>query len=595
MSVVDDIKARLDIVDVVSGYVPLQKAGRNFKARCPFHSEKTPSFVVNPERQSWHCFGACSTGGDAFSFVMRQEKLDFGDALRTLAEKTGVELQQRGERERGDVLFRVNQEAAEFYQKTLEAPAGRRALEYVKERGLDRKTAEAFQLGASPPGRDELKSHLSSLGFDIEDAVRAGVLRRDDDGSVRDFFRGRLMFPIHDRRGRVAGFGGRSLDGSDPKYINTAATNVFDKRTMLYGLHRAAEAIRARNTAVIVEGYMDAIAAHQLGYPNVVASMGTALTERQVGLIRSAAETFVLALDPDAAGQEATLRSLESSWRVFERQKVADSRRSVGALYQSRRLDLKVAALPAGQDPDALIREAPKEWERLIDEAVPFPDFAIPAMASKYDLTSDAGKAQAAETLLPLVTATSNAFEQERLFRMLAKALDVSEAALEASVGRPRPAAPARRAAAPPPGPAMSPLTADRRDTLEEFTLKLLVERTELRPLAEDLSPDHFRKTENREVFTCLRDSTTIEELRDRLDDSLNEHLDHLAQTDLTHIGRPSAEAALEQSMRRLEQRHLQEIQESLLASDDESLPPPRDLEEQIIGVNTRLRELFSK
>ena len=598
MSVVDDIKARLDIVDVVSGYVPLQKAGRNFKARCPFHSEKTPSFVVNPERQSWHCFGACSTGGDAFSFVMRQEKLDFGDALRMLAEKTGVELQRRGEeRERGDVLLRVNQETARFYQETLEAPAGRRALDYVKERGVDRKTAEAFQVGASPAGRNELKSHLTSLGFDVEDAVRAGVLRRDDDGSARDFFRGRLMFPIHDRRGRVAGFGGRSLDGSDPKYINTAATSVFDKRAMLYGLHRAAEAIRARNTAVIVEGYMDAIAAHQHGYHNVVASMGTALTERQVGLIRSAAETFVLALDPDAAGQEATLRSLESSWRVFERQKVADSRRSVGALYQGRRLDLKIAALPAGQDPDTLIRESPEEWERLVDAAVPFPDFAIPAMASRYDLASDTGKAQAAETLIPLVTATSNAFEQERLFRMLAQALDVSEEALEASIGRPRRPAPTRRAAEPPPDAALSPLAADRGDPLEEFTLKLLVKRGELRPLADDLSPEHFRRTENREVFTCLRDCTTIEELRDRLDDSLNEHLDYLTRIDSTKIdpatiGLSSAEAALEQSMRRLEQRRLREIQESLLASDDERLPPPRDLEPQIIGVNTRLREL---
>ncbi len=595
MSVVDDVKGRLDIVDVVSGYVPLQKAGRNFKAPCPFHSEKTPSFIVNPERQSWHCFGACSTGGDAFSFVMRQEKLDFGDALRMLAEKTGVELRQRDERERGDILFRVNQETAEFYQKTLEAPAGQRAKAYLKERGLDRKTAEAFQLGASPSGRDELKSHLTGIGFDLEDAIRAGVVRRDDDGSVRDFFRGRLMFPIHDRRGRVAGFGGRSLDGSDPKYINTAATSVFDKRTMLYGLHRAAEEIRAGNRAVIVEGYMDAIAAHQHGYRNVVASMGTALTERQVGLVRSAAETFVLALDPDAAGQEATLRSLESSWRVFERQKVVDSRRSVGALYQGRRLDLKIAALPSGQDPDTLIRQSPEEWERLVDAAVPFPDFAIPAMAARYDLASDTGKAQAAETLIPLVTATSNAFEQERLFRMLAQALDVSEAALEASVGRPRPTAPARRTAGPPPDAALSPLAADRRDVLEEFTLKLLVERGDLRPLAGELSPEHFRRTENREVFTCLRDCTTMEELRDRLDDSLNEHLDYLTQTGPAPIGPSSAEAALEQSMRRLEQRHLREIQESLLTSDDESLPPPRDLEEQIIGVNTRLRELFSK
>ena len=601
MSVVDDIKARLDIVDVVSGYIPLQRAGRNFKARCPFHAEKTPSFVVNTERQSWHCFGACSTGGDAFSFVMRQEKLDFGEALRTLAQKTGVELGQRGERDRGDVLFRVNQEAARFYQETLRAQEGRVALDYLTERGVDYKTASDFQLGASPRGRDGLKSHLTSLGFEIEDAVKAGLLRRNEDGTIRDFFWGRLMFPIHDRRGRVAGFGGRSLDGSDPKYINTAATSVFDKRTILYGLHRAIDAIRDQDTAIIVEGYMDVIAAHQFSHANVVASMGTALTERQVGLIRSAAGTFVLALDPDTAGQEATLRSLESAWQAMDRVQVAQSRRSVGTLYQTQRLDLRIAALPAGLDPDKLIREDAAEWARIVGDAVPYMDFYIPAKARQFDLATTQGKSDAAEAILSGVTSTINPFEQERLFRMLARVLDVAEADLRASIGKLRPSGPSqrmrnttdrRRGEA---GHALSPLIGDRRDTLEEFILGMVVDRTELWELATHLDPDYFRRTENREVFTCLQDCSTIEELRERLDDSLRDHLDYLAQIDLEPIDRPSAQAALEQSARRLEQRHLQEIQEGLLASDDESLPPSRDLEEQIIGVNARLKELFSK
>jgi DNA primase len=601
MSVVEDIKARLDIVDVVSGYIPLQRAGRNFKARCPFHAEKTPSFVVNTERQSWHCFGACSTGGDAFSFVMRQEKLDFGEALRTLAQKTGVELGQRGERDRGDVLFRVNQEAARFYQETLRAQEGRVALDYLTERGVDYKTASDFQLGASPRGRDGLKSHLTSLGFEIEDAVKAGLLRRNEDGTIRDFFWGRLMFPIHDRRGRVTGFGGRSLDGSDPKYINTAATSVFDKRTILYGLHRAIDAIREQDTAIIVEGYMDVIAAHQFSHANVVASMGTALTERQVGLIRSAAGTFVLALDPDTAGQEATLRSLESAWQAMDRVQVAQSRRSVGALYQTQRLDLRIAALPAGLDPDKLIREDAAEWARIVGDAVPYMDFYIPAKARQFDLATTQGKSDAAEAILSGFTSTINPFEQERLFRMLARVLDVAEADLRASIGTFRPSGPSqrmretadrRRGEA---GPALSPLIGDRRDTLEEFILGMVVDRTELWELATHLDPDYFRRIENREVFTCLQDCSTIEELRERLDDSLRDHLDYLAQIDLEPIDRPSAQAALEQSARRLEQRHLQEIQEGLLASDDESLPPSRDLEEQIIGVNARLKELFSK
>jgi DNA primase len=329
--------------------------------------------------------------------------------------------------------------------------------------------------------------------------------------------------------------------------------------------------------------------------------MGTALTERQVGLIRSVASTFVQALDPDAAGQEATLRSLESSWRVFERQRVGESRRSVGTLYQTRALNLKIATLPTGLDPDKLIREDPSEWERLIREAVPFLDFVIPALASKYDMGTEQGKAQAAEALLPLVTATGNAFEQERLFRKLAQVLDVSEAALEASIGRPRPGGYPRsrsevssrrdreRAAT------ISPLLGDRKESLEEFILALVLIRPELKELVTDLPPEQLHGTANREVFTCWRDCSTMDELRHKLDHSLTEHLDYLAHMDLAPTDRPSAEAALTQSMQRLEQRHLQEIQESLLASDDESLPPSKELEEEIIGVNARLRELFSK
>ena len=303
MAVVDDIKTRLDIVDVVSDHVTLKKAGRNFKAPCPFHTEKTPSFVVNPERQTWRCFGACATGGDIFNFVMRKDGVEFGEALRQLADKAGVEVTQRPREQvdRDEGLFRVNQEAARFYNEMLKSPEGRAALKYLYDRGIDDKAIEQFQLGYSPRGRDRLKIHLSSLGADLGHATQAGLLRANDEGEVRDFFFGRLMVPIHERRGRVVGFGGRSLDGSNPKYINTIATPIFDKQATLYGLDKATTAIREQETAVIVEGYMDVIAAHQSGYKNVVASMGTALTERQVYLVRSMAKTVVLALDQDQA------------------------------------------------------------------------------------------------------------------------------------------------------------------------------------------------------------------------------------------------------------------------------------------------------
>jgi DNA primase len=595
VSVVDDIKDRLDIVDVVSGYLTLQKAGRNFKALCPFHTEKTPSFTVNPERQSWHCFGACATGGDAFSFVMRMERLEFGETLRHLAQKTGVTLQQRRDGDRSDDLYRINRETVRFYREVLASSEGQRAMAYLTERGVDANAVSAFHLGLSPRGRDRLGSHLHALGFDTERAVEAGVLHRGDDGTVRDFFWGRLMFPIHDRQGRVTGFGARSLDGSEPKYLNTRATPIFDKRATLYGLHMAVASIRERDTAVIVEGYMDVIAAHQFDYTNVVASMGTALTDQQVSLLKSTAKSFILALDPDAAGQEAALRSLESSWRVWP---VAGSRRQPAPLYQRESVTLKIAALPPGRDPDELIRQDPGEWERLMREALPFMEFLIPAVAARYDLSTSDGKAQAAEAVLPLITANSNAFDQEHYFQMLAEVLDVSTEALEASVGRPGahsyPRATGRPGQDPAKGASVSPLAGDRRDFLEDYILALLLGWPEFKEHARALTP-HFHKIESREVFTWWLSCSTIDELRDHLDESLQEHLSYLNRIDLPPADRSSIEAALGQSIRRLEQRHLQELQEGLLASVDATVPPPRELEEAIVSVNTRLRELFSR
>ena len=599
MSVVDEIKSRLDVVDVVSDYVQLQKAGRNLKALCPFHTEKTPSFVVTPERQTWRCFGACSTGGDIISFVMRKEALEYGEALRLLAQKAGVELHQRRDGSRDDRLYRVNREAGRFFEEALASPEGNEAMAYLAERGVDSNAISSFQLGLSPGTRGALTAHLGGLGFNIDEAIEAGLIRRSDDGSLWDFFRGRLMFPIHDRRGRLAGFGARSLDGSDPKYLNTSATPVFDKRATLYGLHMAVAPIREQDTAVVVEGYMDAIAAHQHGYTNVVASMGTALTEEQVYRLRSLAKNFVLALDPDVAGQEATLRSLESSWRVFERQAVGGRQRSLVPLYQSEQTSLRIAALPTGVDPDALIRQDAKEWARLVRDATPYRDYVIEAVASRYDLGTPQGKAQAAEVLAPLVAGAGTAIEQEHYFRKVADVLDVSKETLEASIGRPRaPVSPKTRkvpAGDAPRAASVSAFSESRQDFLEDYVLALLLDRPELREHAETVAPELFHRTENREVFTSWLGSSTIDELRASLDQTLGEHLEYLSQVTLEPTDRRSHETALSQSLRRLEQRHLQEMQEGLLATEDATTPPPRELEEAIVSVNTRLKELFSQ
>lgn len=597
MSVVSDIKARLDIVETVSEHVALQRSGRYFKAACPFHSEKTPSFIVNPERQSWRCFGACATGGDAISFVMRIEGLDFGGALALLAQKTGIPLSQRSDSDRVDRLHGINQVAAQFYREYLESRQGRHGARYLEERGLNAEAISRFELGLSPERWDGLKSHLLALGFAEDLAVEAGLLHRGEDGSTQDFFRGRLMFPIHDRQARVAGFGARALDDSKPKYLNTSKTPVFDKRSTLYGLHLAAGAIGAQRSATVVEGYMDVIAAHQYGYINVVASMGTALTEQQVSQLKSLASDFVLALDPDAAGQEATLRSLESSWRVVGHQVISGRHRSIGALYQRESITLRIAPLPAGRDPDVLIREDPKEWERLTREATPLMDYLISAVAARFDLTVGEGKAQAVETLFPLIAANDNPLEQEGYFRKLAQALDVSEEALKASVGRPRRDGPARNRRRQESGPEVtaSPLSPNREDTLEDYTLALLLNRDDLKHRALKFPPEHFHKIEDREIFTRWLGCSTIDDLRDSLDESLREHLTYLTHKELVPADRQETEAALGQCLLRLEKRHLQELQEGLLVSEDASSPPPRAVESAIASVNTRLKELFSQ
>ncbi len=593
MSVVDDIKARLDIVDTVSGYVALQKAGRNFKALCPFHTEKTPSFVVSPERQSWRCFGACATGGDAFSFVMRSENLEFGDALRLLARKTGVELAPSSG-ERRDGLYTANAEAARFYQDALRSPQGERAREYLQERGLSGEAAKRFQLGFSPSG-NALKAHLAQLDVSEDDALKAGLLRENEEGGPsRDFFFNRIMFPIHDRQGRVIGFGARALGDAMPKYINTPQTPVFNKSDTVYALHLASERIRSEGVGVVVEGYMDAIAAHEFGYANVVASMGTALTERQVAQLRSLASSFVLALDADAAGQEATLRSLESSWRVISRQQAPSGSALGGGMIWREPITLRIAPLPPGTDPDALIRTDKQAWERVIEEATPLVEYLVPAMASRFDLSTGQGKAQAAEAVFPFIASTGNAFDQERYTRLLADALGVSTEALRASVSSARraPAGGGRRRDAAAPGMSADRLAVDSSRSLDDYTLALLLSRPDLREDSQDLSPELFRHTEDRELFRRWRDGGTVEQLEEDLDETLKERLAQLVRRRLEPTDRRQSEAALKQCVDRLRDRYLRERQDSLIASEDQGVPTPRHLEQEIESVNAGIREL---
>ena len=506
MTVVDDIKARLDILEVVGQRVQLQRSGRSFKGNCPFHQERTPSFHVFPDRQSWRCFGACATGGDAIGFVMRTENLEFGEAIRQLAQQVGLPMPDRQGNRAEDPTFQMNEAACSFFQRNLASTQGARARAYMEGRGLDRAASDAFQIGLAPSDGESLRSHMVRQGFDPARLVAAGLVREGDDGEQRDLFRGRLMIPIRDADGRLAGFGGRALDDSEPKYLNSPQSEVFDKSRLLYAMDQARDNVR-KEGAVIVEGYMDAIAAHQAGFRNVVASMGTALTEPQVNAIRRLTDRVTMALDQDTAGQQATLRSLESSWRIYQTRIAGHSGNST-LLQQQRNPEIRIAAMPPGQDPDEVIRRSPNEWKELVTNARPLLEFVISAMSASVDAASPGGKAAIAEQVSRLIFAVEDAPQQDLYFRMLAEKLEVPLDTLRASVTRPagRPARPRSAANGAPQAAGeqatASPFSRLDHDPVEEYCLALLLRYPDLGEFAGTVTEDMFQRPENREIYS---------------------------------------------------------------------------------------------
>lgn len=426
MSTTDDIKARIDIVSYVQRFVPgLKKAGRNHKACCPFHSEKTPSFVVNPERQTWHCFGACAEGGDLFTFAQKLHGWDFKEALRELATEAGVELKRQtpAQKSRSDHLEKLRgiaASASEFFQQNLRRESAAGIRSYLRdERGLSDETIRAFQLGYAPDSWDFMLRALRDLGHGDDDIVEVGLAVRNEQGRVYDRFRKRLIIPIRDERGRVVGFGGRAMDANDnAKYINSPASAIFDKSRLLYGLDIGRSAIRESATAVIVEGYMDVIQAHQAGYANVVAQMGTAMTEPQMRLVAPRyAKRIALALDADEAGQNAARRSLEVARQTL-------SRDYAGKLS----VDFAILRIPAGKDPDDFLRESPDSWPALVDGAQSVADFVIDMEAAslKADASLQARQAVAQAVLPMLLVSENNVYKQDNI-QKLARRLRISE------------------------------------------------------------------------------------------------------------------------------------------------------------------------
>jgi len=583
MSVIDEVKQRIDIVEVVSQYTTLKKAGRTFRALCPFHSEKHPSFFVYPEQQSWHCFGACSTGGDVFSFVMKKEGIDFGEALRLLAQKAGVTIPSRFEPEAGkeerERLYQVNQAAAQYFHNLLlNSPAGEKAGKYFASRGLSPKTIADFQLGFSLNSWDALKQYLMERGYTENELLTAGLVIEVEAGGTHDRFRNRLMFPIPDIRGRIVGFGARVLDDSLPKYLNSPQTLIFDKSSCLYGINLAVAAIRQQGLVVIVEGYMDVITAHQNGFNNVVASMGTSVTEKQVGTLKRLTRNIALALDADAAGEEAMLRAV--------------------GYENTLEAEMKVIILPKGKDPDNVIREDAKIWQDFLEEALPIVDYTFNMVTAELDLNTARGKSLAADKLLPIVTEMKDTVRQAHYLQKLARLVKVSQHSLEATLGRIKPSRGKRQAKE----LGQERITQARRPLLsspvEEYCLALLLQHPELKSRNEGLSPEYFENSENREIFTAWQQANAPSSLKDGLDSAIWEHLDSLITRSLpaNQIEQKYANCVLrlrEKFLRALEVKRAEVF--ALEAESGGTAAELAKLEEQGIEVSVQLGEVFTQ
>lgn len=420
MGDIEEVKSRTNIIDLIGAHVTLKKAGRHFKGLCPFHSEKTPSFIVSPERQSWKCFG-CGKGGSVIDFVMENERVDFVEALETLAEKVGVKLERRTgdtpEAKLKERIYEANHLASEYYHFLLTKHAiGEHARAYLKTRGVTDKTIKTFILGYSPNSWDGLLKYLKKKGYDEQVLDIAGLIVPSRRGGY-DRFRGRIMFTLKDHRGNIVGFSGRLLDlpagrqvHQEAKYINTSETPVYSKGNVLYGLDVTKAAIQKSGEAIVMEGEFDVISSFQAGVGNSVAIKGSALTEGHVHLLRRFAERLIFALDSDVAGDAAARRGIEIADRAG--------------------LDMRVVELPSGKDPDEAARGDLIRFKKALKEATPIYDYFISSVIKRFDPTDAYGKKKISEELLPIFSRIENSIVQGHYVKKLAGTLGVSEDAI---------------------------------------------------------------------------------------------------------------------------------------------------------------------
>lgn len=411
--ILDEIRNRLDIVAVISEYVPLKKGGKNFKGLCPFHQEKTPSFMVDEERQIFHCFG-CGEGGNIFTFIMKMEKLNFPEAIKMLAQKAGVSLpvnekQNSKNIQEKELIYRLNEIAADYYQKNLFLTQGKSALDYLLKRGFSKEIINKFELGYALPGFEHLVNVFLSKKITPAGLFKAGLASKSTKtNKTIDYFRNRIIFPIFNLQGNIIAFGGRVLDDKLPKYINSPETLVYQKSKNLYGFFQAKKNIRKQNQVIVMEGYTDVLMAHQFGVDNAVASLGTALTVQQISFVKRFADEMIVAFDADTAGQSATLRSL--------------------SLIKKAGIKVRVISLPANCDPaDILLKRGRQFFINLIERALPLIDYKLKILIQQFNPATTEGKVSIIRELFQDLSAIDSNIELNNEVKKLAERLGLTE------------------------------------------------------------------------------------------------------------------------------------------------------------------------
>ncbi len=622
MSVVDEVRSRIDIVEVIGAYVKLTRSGRSFKGLSPFQSERTPSFFVFPETQTFKDFSS-GEQGDVFSFLMKKEGMTFPEALRELAHRAGVELEQRTETQRRNEGYEerlreaVSQAAEYFHQLLLNAPQAANCRAYVRERrSLSEATLRDWQLGYSLMDYHALSNFLSARGFAVQELIDAGLAIENEEGRRYDRFRGRLIIPIRDEKGRPVGFGSRSLDGSEPKYMNSPQTPVFDKGRLLFGLERARSAIRNEQTAVLVEGYMDVIGTHQAGFANVVAGMGTSLTESQLKMLKRLTPRIVLALDPDAAGSRAVLRDVDVARDSLERHETPtfDAR---GVIRHESKLnaDIRVAIMPDGLDPDEIVLQSPQRWRDVIAQARPVVDHAIDTLLAQYDIADPHGKSEAVKAVAPIVRDLSDPVRRDYYVQQLARKLRLNPRAIAQALAA-TPRAETRRAEREPqppeapPGEGAAPVASVRkaaagRPDLETHMVAVLARHPALlmdanvaltRANLDILGTDDFANPALRAGFVQLNRAATGQPLPEADDDWLELIADvQLASDSASGVDEETflREEAVRTALRLREQNLRRNRQAAALMIDDAQARDDREAtsqyNRQLLDVNAKL------